>query len=67
MDEQMNEQTNKWRERREKEAKVDKWKDQLLVMVDIYIYIYKYVYMNVGVECTLAESAQCRGSRAKYT
>ena len=26
-----------------------------------------YIYMNVGVECTLAESAQCRGSRAKYT
>ena len=61
---------NKWMgerinegKRREKEAKVDKWEDQLLVMVDKYIYIY----MNVGVECTLAESAQCRGSRAKYT
>ena len=29
--------------------------------------MYVYMYINVGVESTLAKSAQCCGSRAKYT
>ena len=32
-----------------------------------FIYMYIYIYMNMGVESTLARSAKCRGSRAKYT
>ena len=40
----MNKWMSKRRERREKEAKVDKWEDQLLVMVDKYIYIYTWMW-----------------------
>ena len=51
---------NKWMskrinegKRREKAAKVDKWEDQLLVMVDkykyIYIYIYIYTYIHIYI------------------